>query len=397
MGLIKVAFDTAKGVVRDTLRDQAEIVLRCDDMGNHVLIERKTSNNGIIRDGSCIIVNPGQMAVIIDNGKVLDASAEPGSYEFRSDASPTFFQGNFKGMFKEMWTRFVFGGATFQDQAVYFINVKEIMNNGFGTPTPVMYRDWEHCMADARRPGHYVPIRVGIRCAGNYTFQIENPALFLKTVGGTTKIYQKDLLVEQMRIEIISVFQSVLNSLCNEENKVYPMDLPSKGLFIKELMDIQTFDKSIRERGIKINSFNVISVNLDDESKRKIDDFERTGDFASQQANLINAVNAAASNDSGAGMGFMNLNMMNNAVGGMFQGAMPGPSIVQNGQTSFQNSAQNTNQTSETVCSNCKSVVTGKFCSNCGTPVPIAREQFCSNCGTKVNGNFCSNCGTKMG
>lgn len=393
MGLLKMAQDSIKGV----LESQNLRVIRSQDMGNNVLMAKKTGDRGIIRNGSVIIVNPGQMAVIVDNGKVVDATAEPGSFEFDSASSPSFFAGDFKQVFKEMWARFTFGAGTYQDQAVYFINTKEIIDNGFGTFAPVMYRDWEHCSNDARRPGNLIPLRVGIRCSGNYTFQIDDPAKFLMKIGGTAPMYTKDELCEQMRMEIISVFQAVLNSLCNETNQVYPLELPAQSFFIKQLMDQNTFDKNIRERGLKIVGFNILNVNLDEESKKRVDEFIDAGDFAKQQAKLTDAVLAAAGNESGAGMGFLNLNMMNQAMGGMFQNTIPNPSLVQSGQNNFNSAAAGQPQPMQkNTCPNCGNVSNGKFCSQCGSPMGMPQEKFCSNCGQKTNGKFCANCGAKI-
>ena len=68
-----------------------------------------TDDNGTIAKGSRIIVAPGQLAVIYDNGKILDATAEPGVYTFDSSTTPSFFGGDFGKVFKEMWDRFKFG------------------------------------------------------------------------------------------------------------------------------------------------------------------------------------------------------------------------------------------------------------------------------------------------
>ncbi len=48
---------------------------------------------------------------------------------------------------------------------------------------------------------------------------------------------------------------------------------------------------------------------------------------------------------------------------------------------------------SEVICPECGSVVTGRFCSNCGAEIESA-EWTCPECGTVNTGNFCSNCGT---
>lgn len=409
MGLIQLA----KESIRGTAQSQFLTEITCEDMGNQVLMRRKTTQERIIRNGSVIIVNPGQMAVFVDNGTVKDAAAEPGTYRWDSQASPSFFSGNFKGMFKEMWSRFSFGGGTYQDQAVYFLNTTEIIDNGFGTFAPVMYRDWEHCMSNVRIPGGQTPMRVGIRCSGNYTFAIDDPAQFMMRIGGTAAIYDKSDLCDQMRMEIVSVFQAVLNSLCDDMNRIYPLDLPAQSFLIKELMDAKTFDKNIRQRGIKVLGFNVLNVNLDEESKKKIDDYERSGDFATQQAVMVSAVKGAAENEGGgAAMGFMNLNMMNSAMGGgMFQNTVPQPTVVQQAQPMYSQQAQQYAQPQQqvqqqpqqqvqqqqqgSVCTNCGATVTGKFCANCGTQVVVQQDRFCTNCGNKLTGVFCANCGTK--
>jgi membrane protease subunit (stomatin/prohibitin family) len=428
MGLIKRAMDSIKG----TLEDQFETVITCEDLGNQLLMVKKTKHNGIIRNGSRIVVNPGQLAVLVDNGRVIDAAAEPGVFEFQSEASPSFFGGNFGGVFKEMWTRFVFGGATWQDQAVYFVNTKEIIDNGFGTPAPVMYRDWEHQAQNSRMPGQFLPLRVAIKCRGNYTFEINEPALFMQKIGGTAPIYQKDELCGQMRQEIIAVFQAVLNSLCNEQSKVFPMDLPAQSFLIKQMMDQQMFDQQIRARGIRIVGFNVVNVDLDDESKKKVDEFLREGDTHTQQARMVSAAQLAAANEAGAGVGFFNVGLMNQATNhGMFQGpASPMPQSSQGwgqqpyGQPSYGQPTQygaSSNGTPQygqpspytstptgmpsqpvqqastgTTCVKCGAALSGPFCAQCGTPAPAPTERFCSQCGAKVTGPFCANCGMKQ-
>ena len=50
---------------------------------------------------------------------------------FDSSSSPSFFAGQFGAVFKEMWQRFTYNGATAKEQAVFFFNIKEIMDNKF--------------------------------------------------------------------------------------------------------------------------------------------------------------------------------------------------------------------------------------------------------------------------
>ena len=93
--------------------------IKCEDLGNDILMKRISTPNGIISKDSAIQVSPGQVALIFDSGKILDATAEEGIYTFDESASPTFFAGQFGDVFKEMWTRFVYNGATNKEQAVF--------------------------------------------------------------------------------------------------------------------------------------------------------------------------------------------------------------------------------------------------------------------------------------
>ena len=125
MGLIKAAVSAATS----TLHDQWKEYIKCDDLGNDILMKKVTTPNGIISKDSAIQVSPGQIAVIFQNGQILDATAEDGIYTFDQSASPTFFAGQFGDVFKEMWTRFTYGGATNKEQAVFYINAKETKSN----------------------------------------------------------------------------------------------------------------------------------------------------------------------------------------------------------------------------------------------------------------------------
>ena len=99
MGLIK----STVGAIGSTLHDQWKEAIRCEDMTNQVLMVKKTTDTGVITNKSTIIVGPGQCAIIYDNGKVLDATAEEGIYTFDTSSSPSFFAGQFGAVFKEMW------------------------------------------------------------------------------------------------------------------------------------------------------------------------------------------------------------------------------------------------------------------------------------------------------
>lgn len=366
MGLIKAA----KDAVGSTLHDQWKEFIKCENLDNDTLMIKKTTENGIITKDSAIEVGPGQVAVIFQSGKILDATAEEGIYTFDESSSPSFFAGQFGDVFKEMWNRFVFNGATSKDQAIYFINTKEIIDNKFGTPAPVPFQDWSHPIPN-QMTNKVTPLRVDVKCFGKYTFKITDPAVFMREIAGTTDIYKKDFICEQMRSEVQSSFQNVLNALGNEENQAPVLELPSKTSEIKKIMDENVFDEPIRKRGLELLTFIIESVTLDEESNKKIDNYELSSNTYMQQGALVGgyaaAVKDAANNANGAATGMMGVGMMNMASGGVIGAATT-------------NAFNNTEGSKKDLSGESKEE-SGKFCTNCGEPV---KGKFCSNCGTKV-------------
>lgn len=406
MGLIKAAV----GAVSSTLKDQWKEALRCEDMGNEILMKKVTTPTKVITNKSTVIVGPGQCAVVYDNGKIIDATAEEGVYTFDTSSSPSFFAGQFGAVFKEMWQRFTYGGATAKEQAVFFFNIKEIIGNKFGTPAPVPYQDWSHPIPN-QMTGKMLPLRVEVKCFGKYTFRIENPALFMSQIAGMADVYKKDELVEQMRSEVISSFQNVLNELGTSAHQIPVLELPSQTDEIKQIMDEKVFDEPIRKRGIQLEGFAIESVTLDDESSKKIDQYELGSNAYMQQGKLVgsygDAVVDAANNANGAANGFMGVGMMNMASGGVMSGAATGPWANANAEASQQiaTNAEKMQAESKEVpndtwtCPACGETCTGNFCPKCGAKRPEeAKKQFCSNCGHEVSSSdkFCPECGEEL-
>lgn len=392
MGLIKATI----GAVGSTLHDQWKEALRCDEMGNDILMKKVTTKNGVISNGSAIIVGPGQCAIIFDNGRVIDATAEEGYYKFDTSSTPSLFEGEFKGMFREMWQRFTFNGASAKQQAVFFFNIKEIINNKFGTPAPVMYDDWSHAIPN-QMTGETIPLSVFIKCFGTYTFKITNPATFMNEIAGISDEYRKDELLEQMRSEVMDSFEKVLNQLgC--VNKIPVRSLPSQKDKVKEIMAEGNYDEAIQKRGISITGFNIESVSLDEESQEKINNYELSSNAYIQQGTMVGAyaqsMKDAANNPNGATNGFVGVGMANMASGGMMGGATTSP--WQNATPAQNNSTNNTTSTETWECPNCKKQVNGNFCPDCGAKKP--EKAFCPNCGKKVDKDtkFCPDCGTKL-
>ena len=151
MGLISALVGSVGGV----LADQWKEFFYCDSMEESVLVTKgqkrignRSSNtkgsDNVISNGSGIVVNDGQCMIIVENGKIVEVCAEPGQFTYDTSLEPSIFAGSLgesiKQTFKEIGKRFTYGGDTGKDQRVYYFNTKEILDNKFGTPTPIPFR-----------------------------------------------------------------------------------------------------------------------------------------------------------------------------------------------------------------------------------------------------------------
>ena len=399
MGLIKAI----AGAIGSTMKDQWLDLIKCENMDMSTLMVKQTTKTGQISKGSRILVAPGQVAVIYDSGAVLDATAEEGVYTFDESSSPSFFGGQFGPVFKEMWQRFTYGGTPAKEQAVFFFNAKEILDNKFGTATPIPFQDWSHAIPN-QMTGSMSPMGVNVRCYGKYTFRLDDVAIFMRNHAGTANVVKKSDITEQMRSEVIAAFQNVLNEMGNSKHRVPVLELPSYTDEMKQVMDERVFDEPIRARGIRLVSFTVESVSLDDASQAKIDRYEYSSNSMMQQGKIIDVMGDAANNPGGAGNAFIGLGMMNAGTGGMTGSVMQNAWNGGQGQPQtnydpyqLQDGPGMSMKQTGVPCPKCGTPIVGKFCPECGTPAPAPKAaKKCPKCGTETTGKFCPECGTPI-
>lgn len=407
MGLIKAAADA----VSSTLSDQWEDYITCDELSSDVLIVKKTTKSGQISSKSRIEVRPGQAIIVVDSGKILDISAEEGIYSFDSSSSPSIFAGQFGESIKEVWDRFKFGGQPAKSQDIYYVNIQgEIQGNKFGSQTPIPYKD---------------PVyrNIYIRYFGSYTFKVSNPLVFYHNVANDVgEKYYKEKLLEQADGEFIMNIDDAIGSCADAEKPVEFSQLTRQQKVIANYMNDALDADWVQKRGIEVVSVALEKITPDDESRKRIEQFDNSAMYSNPEfANgrmidaTANAMEGAANNANGAATGFMGLGMMNMGMNNMMGGS-PLSYVNQNPPASQQPaaaqpapSAEVTNATPDAAvvaqpaaggkfCTNCGQAVAGKFCSNCGTPAPEDKPNVCPKCGaTPAEGaKFCVECGANL-
>lgn len=359
MGLIKAISNSIGGTLSDAWKEY----FYCDCLNNDILVARgqkkireESSNNkseeNIITSGSKLVINDGQSMLIVEQGKIKELCNEPGEYIYDNNKTASIFSENtvvgVANTFKSIGERIGYGGNAPLDQRIYYFNVKEIVENKFGTVTPIPFRIVDKSLG--------LDLDVSIRCNGIYSYKIINPILFYKNVcGNVIEVYSKTNIEMQMKTELLSAMQLTFGKLSNLGLR--PNEIVSRNKEIEESLNIMLTEKWKEKRGIEIVSFSISSFSLPDKDQDMIKQIQKNAifrDTTMAAANLVgaqaDAMRDAANNKNGSINAFLGLGMAmniasNHTVNGLYN--------IENDKHKW-------------TCERCGTINFGKFCSNCG-------------------------------
>lgn len=401
MGLIQAGVGAASGVLADQWREY----FYCDSMSADVLMEKgqkrtgKRSSNtkgedNVISNGSIVAVNDGQCMIIVDQGKVAELCAVPGEFVYDSGTEPSIFHGNLgeniKAVFGQIGRRFTFGGDPGKDQRVYFVNTKEILGNKYGTPNPVPFRVVDKNIG--------LDVDISIRCHGEYSYRVTDPISFYTNVAGNvTDEYKRDAIDSQLKTELMTALQPAFAKI--SDMGIRYSALPGHTMELADALNQVLSEKWKKLRGIEIVSMGVSSVNASEEDENMIKELQKNAVFQNPNmaaAQLVGAQaqamqDAAKNTATGPMMAFAGMNAATGAGGANAQNlfAMGQQQAQQQAAAPAPAAPAGTGWT----CAACKHTDNaGKFCSECGQPMPQDEGWHCE-CGATNKGKFCSQCG----
>jgi membrane protease subunit (stomatin/prohibitin family) len=261
---------------------------------------------------------------------------------------------------------------------VVFVNMREFLDQKWGTPEPIVFRDSELGM-------------VRLRAFGTSAFQVKDPALFVNGIVGQQGIYTTAVLQNYLRGIIVAKLTDLLG-----EQKKSVLDLPSlyneigagtkaqladdfgaigltlKALYVNAITPTEDTAKAIDERA----SMGAIG---DMDKYMKFKAARAMGDAANKPGGAGGALETGLGLGAGAGLGAAMAGMMSQA----FQA---------------QGSSQHAAPAATTKCPSCgtENPAGAKFCNNCGAK--LTGTVKCPTCGTEnpAGAKFCSNDGTKL-
>lgn len=298
------------------------------------------ASENIITNGSRIVVPEGYGLLTFQDGQLTGLVAEPGGYTYSSDDqnSQSIFAGDgiLSPTVTTSWERFKFGGQPGAQQLAFYVNLKEIPNNRFGTQSEIYWDD------------AYLNSQVAAITRGTYSLRIVDPILLVKQfvplayLSADARVFDFSDLDNDAASQL---FNEVVGSLAAAFS-IYTND-PSRGNRIARIQgDAIGFAQSLSQavedgyqwtsqRGITIVKVALQSIEYDEDTRKLLSDVKKAdalggarGNSFMQQA-AARGFEAAGSNPGGAGGGAgmailgMGVNATGAAAGGLQQPVAP--------------------------------------------------------------------------
>jgi membrane protease subunit (stomatin/prohibitin family) len=339
-------------------QQQDEMVRRLPEYGS-----------GDFRFGSQVIVREFQQAVFFRDGKSYDTFG-PGRHTITTANVP---------LLDELIGKVTSGQTPFTAE-VYFVNMREFLDEKWGTAEPIPLRDADLGL-------------VRLRAHGTFSFQVNDPGLFVNKIVGAQGIYQTPQISRFMRGIIVAKLTDLLGEL-------------GKGLFdLPALYDEigagsrAKVQDDFANLGVQLKTLYVTSISPTEETAKAIDERAQMGAIGDMQKYLqfqaARGIRDAAQSGGGAGD-------LTGAGVGLGAGVGMGAAVAQAiGQAMAPKDAAPVSPApavGEIACPNCNATVPvgSKFCNSCGHK--LDQKQFCTQCGNEVpaGSKFCNNCGAKI-
>jgi membrane protease subunit (stomatin/prohibitin family) len=279
----------------------------------------------IITNGSKIVVPEGYGLLLFQDGKITGFAAEPGGYEWKSDdlnSTSIFTGGGFvDSLVKQSWERFKFGGQPGSQQAAFFVSLKELPDNRFGTQSEIYWDD------------SFLNTQVGAVTRGSYTLKIVDPILFVKNFVPASYLQPGQVFdftdldnaaASQLFSEVVGSLAPAFSAYTNDADKghrITKLQQDSIG-FAKSLSDaVENAYQWKSDRGLVIAKTAIVSIEYDANTRELLKTVQRADALSGARGNSNLQASVAAgmqsAGENGGAAGMMGIGMASGMMGGI--------------------------------------------------------------------------------
>lgn len=251
-----------------------DVIEHPNEMKDELVHRIPESGSGDFRVGSQVIVRESQAAVFFRDGKALDVF-DPGRHTIATANIPLLVDLVGKA----------FGNRTPFTAEVYFVSMREFLDQKWGTPQPIVMET----------PG----VGLGwllLQGFGTYSFQVDDPQQFVTQVVGQQGNYSLDDIEDDLRSRLLRSLSDMLGEMKGSYRTIQDIIANQEelgaGVRAKVADDFEA-------RGLKLKSFVIANVTPSKNSAEELRDMGLLDTATYTQLQAADAMRDAAQNPSG--------------------------------------------------------------------------------------------------
>ncbi|QSQ44022.1 SPFH domain-containing protein [Xanthomonas translucens pv. translucens] len=283
------------------------------------------ASSNIISNGSKIVVPEGYGLLLLQDGAITGFVAEPGGYEWRSEDpnAQSIFAGDglVAPLIRQSWERFKFGGQPGSQQAAFFVSLKELPDNRFGTQSEIYWDDG------------FLGTQVGAVTRGAYTLKIVDPILFVKNFVPARYLQPGQVFdftdldnaaANQLFNEVVGSLAPAFSLYTNDPgkgNRMTKLQQDSLGFATSLSAAVEQAYQWRSERGLAIVKTAIVSIEYDANTRELLKTVQRADALAGArgnsnlQASVAQGIQSAG--EHGGAAGLVGVGMATGMVGGV--------------------------------------------------------------------------------
>lgn len=252
-----------------------------------------------IQNGAVLVVRPGQLALLINEGRAADVFG-PGSHTLSTRTLPVLTN-------PKHWDKLF--ASPFKSDVVFF-STRQQVDQKWGTAQPITLRDAE-----------FGAVRV--RAFGNFSYRVAEPWRFVTEIAGTRERYQASDIDGQLRALVLQQLSTVVAT-----SGIALLDLAANLPRFAQVLTTQ-LKPAFDNLGLQLGGMTVQSVSLPDELQQVLDQKIGMGMVGDDMARLMQYQSAQVISQMAAGGAGGGSGMAGDAMG-LGAGMAMGQVLAQN-------------------------------------------------------------------